>query len=141
MRSLRVRTNSERRRGEESAWAKSGNRNGNAATEWITCHRSELLEDVKGDGHFGLSSTITLEALDAADDALKGGGVTVVEREASIDVEGTNGGEVAFNCAVETRLVFTGEVSGPRHESDFGCWKELPRDGVKFGMESHEVEE
>jgi hypothetical protein len=107
----------------------------------ITGDKPETDEDVESDGEFGFAVTVTLEALDTPNDPLQCWGVTDFERKACIDVEGTNGGEVAFNGFVLTGSRFASKMGGPGHEPDLGRGKELAGSGAVLGVEPNEIEE
>jgi hypothetical protein len=82
-----------------------------------------------------------LKSLDALNYTLQGRGVAGLKRKACIDVEGTNGGEVAFNVFVEDGTLLAGEMSCPGHETDFGGWKELARGESILQVEPDKIEE
>ncbi|KAJ7194646.1 hypothetical protein B0H12DRAFT_1082378 [Mycena haematopus] len=106
----------------------------------VTSDEPETEENVEGDGEFWLTVTVALEALDAPNDPLQSWGVAGFERKACIDMEGTNGGEVALNGFVENGAVLASKLSGPGHETEFSCREELTGSGGILGVEPNEVE-
>jgi hypothetical protein len=82
-----------------------------------------------------------LKSLDALNYTLQGRGVADLKRKAYIDVEGTNGGEVAFNVFVEDGMLLAGEMSCLSHETDFGGQKELAQGESILRVEPDKIEE
>jgi hypothetical protein len=82
-----------------------------------------------------------LKSLDAPDHTLQRGRVADLERKACVDMEGTNGRDVAFNGLMEDGTILAGEVSSPGHESEFSGWEELAGSESMLGVEPDEIKE
>ncbi|KAJ7198084.1 hypothetical protein GGX14DRAFT_402101 [Mycena pura] len=107
----------------------------------VTSDEPETNEDVESDGELGLAVPVALKSLDPPDDSLQCRGVADFKRKACIDMEGTNGGEVAFNGVVEDGAILAGEVSRPGHEAELSRREQLTRGGCILGVEPNKVEE
>jgi hypothetical protein len=107
----------------------------------ITSDESETEEDVKSNGELGLAIPITLKSLDPPNHTLQRRGVADLERKARVDMEGTNGREVAFNGLVENGTILACEMSCPGHESKLGGWEELAGSESMLGVEPDEIKE
>ncbi|KAJ6463196.1 hypothetical protein C8R47DRAFT_1079934 [Mycena vitilis] len=68
-------------------------------------------------------------------------GVADLERKARVDMEGTNGREVAFNGLVENGTILACEMSCLGHESKLGGWEELAGSESMLGVEPDEIKE
>lgn len=74
-------------------------------------------EDRDGDGLNRFPIFLTVIFLDPADKASNDRGITGVERDVCISMEGTNGSEVCLNCF---GLDTSSKVCNPGHDCDLG---------------------
>ncbi|KAJ7435651.1 hypothetical protein B0H11DRAFT_1937370 [Mycena galericulata] len=103
----------------------------------IAGDRGEFGIDFVSNRELGLPVLLAVEAHDTANDAVDGGRLAWFERKASVDMEGTNTGEVGFNCLGLKRPLAEGGY--PFENSGQGGKKVLAGSSEKVGAELDEV--
>lgn len=99
----------------------------------------KLLENSKRDGELGIPNLFSIKTLDSADNSADCLRFASVEWKTFVDMEGTNGGQIGFNCFGLERA--SPKTCDPLNDDLRGCWQKFPRLVEQSWVKSGEIDE